>query len=50
MVIGCRVGGGGCNHLVGAGGCADESLEAVCVGMWSLFVRMAISEPVDACM
>ena len=40
---------GGCNHSVGAGGCADENLEAICIGMWSLFVRMAISEPVDAC-
>ena len=47
MVIGCKV--GGCNHLIGAGGCTDEGLEAVCVGMWTLFIRMVVSELVYAC-
>ena len=44
MVVRCEV--GSCNHLVGAGSCANEGLE-VCIGVWSLFVRMAVFKLVN---
>ena len=44
VIVGCEV--SSCNHLVRAGGCANEGLE-VCIGVWSLLVRMAVFKLVN---
>ena len=46
MVVGCEV--GSCNCLVIVGSCENKGLE-VCIGMWSLFVRMAVFKLVNVC-
>ena len=45
-VVECKV--SSYNHLVGVGGCTNEGLE-VCIGMWSLFIRMAVYKLVNVC-